>query len=461
MSAEPDASPSVSVIIHPLVLINISDHYTRLASYARQDEEKKRQESAPRATRPSEKHDKHEKYQYVPHNLPEIAIGLLLGNRRMGITTQVEIHHSFELKLENKPATGSEPAGLHVDLTFLDTRMRQYRQVFPHLSVVGWYSTTNNPSVQDAMSVDHISDSELGVFDAISRKLLDNPMFLHYAPKALMKSSADSKQSSQAGKTTTETAASHFEEKVLPLAVFEYLSPQFASSSARLSSISRKCLVPLEYSFASEASERVSIEHVSHNSWTKKEQMAATQAAASASASMLSSGPGSSPPSSMPGMSLMKSAMQSGKQQQQQQQQLSASQNGHASGYEWSQYLENIKGAVLILNSRLTVICKYLENVKTYREEQAAVAQGAIASRSESSFHPSPADYTILRSISSLCYALHRLDSGELLGLLRKEQVDTMSLAYLSGLTKVLCEFNDLIDKFNMYNRNRNRQSSF
>ncbi|KAI9490782.1 Mov34/MPN/PAD-1 family protein [Zychaea mexicana] len=101
------ASSGLSISIHPLVLLNISDHYTRLKL---QD--------------------------------PAIAeagriYGAILAQQS---GRDIDIINSFELPM---------PQQDKVDLDYLAMKQEQLKQVFPHLDFMGWYSLGNMPSESD------------------------------------------------------------------------------------------------------------------------------------------------------------------------------------------------------------------------------------------------------------------------------------------------------------------------
>ncbi|KAL7421218.1 hypothetical protein Q5752_004103 [Cryptotrichosporon argae] len=98
----------LDISLHPLAILNISEHHTR-------------------------------------SRLTDgvIPIGALLGSQA---GRDVSIANSFELAL----VPDGDIAGRKVDAEFLETRREQFSQVFPTLSVVGWYSVGAEPSAEDA-----------------------------------------------------------------------------------------------------------------------------------------------------------------------------------------------------------------------------------------------------------------------------------------------------------------------
>ncbi|KAK3278096.1 hypothetical protein CYMTET_13936 [Cymbomonas tetramitiformis] len=85
--------------LHPLVLINVSDHFTRIR---------------------------------VQKGAAERVLGCLIG---IQTGREVEITNSFEIKFEIKDSATV------LDLAYLGTKQEQYKKVFPKCDVIGWYST--------------------------------------------------------------------------------------------------------------------------------------------------------------------------------------------------------------------------------------------------------------------------------------------------------------------------------
>lgn len=113
------SSSGLTFKLHPLVIVNMSDHYTRV------------------------------KAQQRGH--PSRVVGCLLGVQSGRV---VEIFNSFEMKYDDRGgADGAGPssgdgaamdggdAEIELDRSFLATKMDQYKKVFPKYDVLGWYST--------------------------------------------------------------------------------------------------------------------------------------------------------------------------------------------------------------------------------------------------------------------------------------------------------------------------------
>ncbi|CAL8102178.1 unnamed protein product [Calicophoron daubneyi] len=99
---------SVAVQLHPLVVLNISEHWTR---------------------------------NKVKENSPTVVVyGALLGKQE---GHYVEITNSFELLLD-------EPH-MSVNAEFYSTRESQCKQVYPDLDIVGWYTTGGTINEKDEL----------------------------------------------------------------------------------------------------------------------------------------------------------------------------------------------------------------------------------------------------------------------------------------------------------------------
>ncbi|WVF65711.1 hypothetical protein IAT40_000442 [Kwoniella sp. CBS 6097] len=111
----------LTINLHPLPILNISDHYNRV--------------------------------QLTSH-APTKLFGALLGTES---NREVSIVNSFELiparenggDVDMGEASSSNvklPPALIMDAEFLETRKEQFKQVFPSLDVIGWYSVGESPT---------------------------------------------------------------------------------------------------------------------------------------------------------------------------------------------------------------------------------------------------------------------------------------------------------------------------
>ena len=97
---------ALQLTLHPLVIINISDHFTRGRCQSN--------EAAPR------------------------VLGVLIGAQT---GRHIEIANSFEVKVVDG-GCGMPSGQVGPDLAYLKTRLEQYKKTFPKYEMLGWYSTT-------------------------------------------------------------------------------------------------------------------------------------------------------------------------------------------------------------------------------------------------------------------------------------------------------------------------------
>jgi len=137
---EREGSGQLSISLHPLVIINMSDHWTRTKVQQRQDN--------PR------------------------VIGAFLGLQN---GRQIEICNSFELVFSVVDGT------IVIDQTYLHKKQEQFKKVFPTYDFLGWYSTGNqvqNADVAIHKQIMEINESPLYL-------LMDAPACLKPATKDL------------------------------------------------------------------------------------------------------------------------------------------------------------------------------------------------------------------------------------------------------------------------------------
>ncbi|KAF5827947.1 maintenance of mitochondrial structure and function-domain-containing protein [Dunaliella salina] len=102
MEEPKQSTSSLEFKLHPLCLINVSDHYTRTKANCGGD--------------PSTR-----------------VLGVLLGSQSGRV---IDISNSFEISWSLGPQ-----GQISIDTGFLQHKMEQYKQVFPRLDVMGWYAT--------------------------------------------------------------------------------------------------------------------------------------------------------------------------------------------------------------------------------------------------------------------------------------------------------------------------------
>ncbi|KAL1820888.1 hypothetical protein ACET3Z_015757 [Daucus carota] len=111
------SSSNLTFKLHPLVMLNISDHYTRVKSQSAGPPHSAAASSAPPPLR---------------------VFGCVIGVQR-GRT--VEIFNSFELLFDDSTHS--------LDRAFLIKKQELYKKVFPNFYVLGWYSTGSDAEESD------------------------------------------------------------------------------------------------------------------------------------------------------------------------------------------------------------------------------------------------------------------------------------------------------------------------
>ena len=105
--ASPGTAGSVSVKLHPLVIMNISEHWTRTK---------------------------------VQEGTPQKVYGAIIGKQK---GRNIEIMNSFELQIhliEGKT---------FIDMEYYKMKEEQFKQVFSDMDFLGWYSTGERPEDED------------------------------------------------------------------------------------------------------------------------------------------------------------------------------------------------------------------------------------------------------------------------------------------------------------------------
>ncbi|KAI0240098.1 hypothetical protein L0F63_000971, partial [Massospora cicadina] len=130
---------------HPLALLNITDHFTRVRVQAASQTELLR------------------------------VIGVLLGTQA---GRKVSICNSFEVKVTLLPREGTSQGrpGLAVDEAYLASKQEHIKQVFPTLDAIGWYALGAEPTAV-----------ELELQEKYFQPRIDLPLFLQFDARALLK----------------------------------------------------------------------------------------------------------------------------------------------------------------------------------------------------------------------------------------------------------------------------------
>ncbi|KAG5034704.1 hypothetical protein AAZX31_04G109100 [Glycine max] len=120
------SSSGLTFKLHPLVIVNISDHYTRVKS-----------QMNPTHAPPHNNNNANGGDGVVSPLSPRVY-GCVIGVQK-GRT--VEIFNSFELLYD--------PSSHSLDRTFLEKKQELYKKVFPHFYILGWYSTGSDAEESD------------------------------------------------------------------------------------------------------------------------------------------------------------------------------------------------------------------------------------------------------------------------------------------------------------------------
>ncbi|KAK7072643.1 COP9 signalosome complex subunit 6 [Halocaridina rubra] len=128
--ASPGTVGSVSVSLHPLVILNISEHWTR---------------------------------QRAQEGKLSQVLGALIGKQT---GRHIEIMNSFELSFDVLDGK------IFINREYYTVKEEQYKQVFSDLDLLGWYTTGDTPGPPDLLVHKQICD------------LLDSPVFLKLNPMA-------------------------------------------------------------------------------------------------------------------------------------------------------------------------------------------------------------------------------------------------------------------------------------
>merc|ERR1719348_1318039 len=126
--ADSGVAATVSVSLHPLVIMNISEHWTRIKAQK---------------------------------GKPEQVFGALIGKQA---GRDIEIMNSFELDFN------IIEGNVVIDRDYYNTKEEQFKQVFSEMDFLGWYSTGDQPSVLDIAVHKQISE------------MSESPLFLQLTP---------------------------------------------------------------------------------------------------------------------------------------------------------------------------------------------------------------------------------------------------------------------------------------
>ncbi|KAJ1899838.1 hypothetical protein LPJ66_001863 [Kickxella alabastrina] len=236
-----------TVILHPLVLLGISDQVTRIVA----------------------------QHTQTANTKPRVACGVLLGRQ---LESQFELSLSFEMKMDER-STEDKP---EMDFAHFNIRLEQTKIIFPNYDVLGWYIVSSNTNVNKGIVQLHQT-------------------FISSYPSALLMVF----NSTLSG--TESLGAESSSSLSLPVAIYETLAPtrvesfklawadpaaaqkdaEFYVQCANDGSIPLEAntawasrLLPLKISVESGEAERIAIEHVVNTSKTTTEDIYASGASA-------------------------------------------------------------------------------------------------------------------------------------------------------------------------------------
>lgn len=218
------------IILHPLAVMNVSDHYTRyvaLQMFSGTGPSFQRKVQSP-STAPDGLTDSQGNLR---------VIGILLGSHHGRV---IEICHSVELTA-GKRKDGS----VEIDKSFMQNRLEQYNQIFGQYVVVGWYSTGDRVSADDLRLHEEVFSvmNEDPVLLMMNTKKNTNGFPRNGAGSSAMQTDGAGQQVSAEAHQPGTLTTYHLELKVIdnnPTKVF----------------------VAVPHHFASEDSERIAVDHV-------------------------------------------------------------------------------------------------------------------------------------------------------------------------------------------------------
>lgn len=216
---------STPVILHPLVVLNVSDHFTRYSVMRLFPEQCARRvaEDAREGTP-----------QFSGGGKGTRVLGLLLGTQR-GRT--VEVCHSFEL-----PGRIGRNDQTEVDIQFMHKRIEQYQQIFANYNVVGWYFIGSA-----------VTDEDLRLHTEVFSVLNEAPILLVVNP--------DSKAS--VGRTemvSEDERSTPMDAKPVGYSPGALVTYQLEMKV--VNEMPKTILAPVAHRYASEDSERIAVDHV-------------------------------------------------------------------------------------------------------------------------------------------------------------------------------------------------------
>ncbi|KAJ2726318.1 COP9 signalosome complex subunit 6 [Coemansia sp. Benny D115] len=128
-----------TAIVHPLVLLGISDQVTRMVA----------------------------KSTGAADIKPQVAAGVLLGRQ---LESQHELLLTFEMKISDNAGSGAP----EIDFEHLQISLMQTKLIFPNHDVLGWYVVSSNTRVNDGIA--RLHQSFLGSFPSALLMVFDSTL---------------------------------------------------------------------------------------------------------------------------------------------------------------------------------------------------------------------------------------------------------------------------------------------
>ncbi|XP_030510700.2 COP9 signalosome complex subunit 6a [Cannabis sativa] len=204
------SSSGLTFKLHPLVIVNISDHYTRVKSQMQPPHLSSECHANNNANANAASSDAAPSSSSPPSSTPPRVYGCVIGVQR-GRT--VEIFNSFELLYDS--TTNS------LDRAFLEKKQELYKKVFPNFYVLGWYSTGSDAQ-----------ESDMNIHKALM-DINESPLYVLLNPSI------------------------NHAQKDLPVTIFE-------SELHVIDGIPQLIFVRSSYTIETVEAERISVDHVAH-----------------------------------------------------------------------------------------------------------------------------------------------------------------------------------------------------
>ena len=150
--ADSGVAATVSVSLHPLVIMNISEHWTRYNACVNLDKAH------------LQRSDCHYCRTKAQEGRPTPVFGALIGKQN---GRDIELMNSFELALDQQLSTTE---AVVIDLEYYKVKEEQFKQVFSDMDFLGWYSTGDQPTMLD-----------INVHKQIC-EINESPLFLQLSP---------------------------------------------------------------------------------------------------------------------------------------------------------------------------------------------------------------------------------------------------------------------------------------